>query len=441
MISPSMILSSLISLHCKLCAFPFWLRLSRRLRSRGAKPPALRPSVCSASSVGILCLGWLVASASAGIIEDWNEAFLNAVRKETPPPCLVSRNLPIFHLAIHRAVKESVKQNLDASAQEQTAHLAARSAFLTFFPSQSKMAEKLDASLKFTSASDGVRQIVDQEVKRVFKEREGDGSSTTIHYVPSEKPGQWRRTPPNFRPPEFPHWGKVKPFVLDDVTKFRVPPPPALDSAAYAEEVNHVKAIGGKVSTLRTAEQTLIAKFWADFSYTSSPPGHWNEIAREICRKRELSLAESARFFALLNVTMADTCISIWDSKYHYNYWRPVTAIQRADEDGNAATEQDKSWQPLLVTPPHPEYISGHSGVSGAAAVIMEHQFGTQNIAFRATSDDVKDALRHFTSFQTCAEEIAMSRLYGGIHYPAAGREGLKLGRQVAAFAIEHFRD
>ena len=108
---------------------------------------------------------------------------------------------------------------------------------------------------------------------------------------------------------------------------FRAPPPPALDSPQYAEEVNHLKAIGGKVSTLRTAEQTLIAKFWADFSYTSSPPGHWNEITREICRQRNLPLAETARLFALLNVTLADTCITIWDSKYHYNYWRPVTAI------------------------------------------------------------------------------------------------------------------
>jgi hypothetical protein len=390
-----------------------------------------------------LALGLLSAAslASAGIIEDWNEAFLNAVRKETPPPCLVSRNLPIFHLAIHCSVKESVKQKLDASAQEQTAHLAARSAFLSFFPSQSKMAEKLDATLKLASASDGVRQIVDQEVTRVFKEREGDGSSTTIHYVPSDKPGQWRRTPPNFRPPEFPHWGKVKPFVLDDVTKFRVPPPPPLGSAQYAEEVNHLRAIGGKVSSLRTAEQTMIAKFWADFSYTSSPAGHWNEIAREICRTKKLPLVESARFFALLNVTMADTCISIWDSKYHYNYWRPVTAIQRADEDGNDATEADKTWEPLLRTPPHPEYVSGHSGISGAAATVMEHHFGKENISFEASSDDVKDTKRRFTSFHTCAEEIAQSRIYGGIHFPAAGKHGLQLGRLIAAYALEHFQE
>jgi hypothetical protein len=325
--------------------------------------------------------------------------------------------------------------------QEQVAHLTARAVFLKFFPSQTQMAEALDAKVKAGDAGQSGRQIVEGEVKQIFKERESDGSSTTIHYVPSEKPGQWRRTPPNFRPPEFPHWGKVKPFVLDDVTKFRVPPPPALDTAVYAEEVNHVKAIGGKVSTLRTAEQTLIAKFWADFSYTSSPPGHWNEITREICRQRKLPLAETAQLFALLNVTLADTCITIWDTKYHYNYWRPVTAIQRADEDSNAATTADKTWEPLLRTPPHPEYVSGHSGISGAAAAILEHHFGKDGISFEASSDDVKDTKRRFTSFQTCAEEIAMSRIYGGIHYLAAGSEGLKLGRKIAEYALAHFKE
>lgn len=382
---------------------------------------------------------FVTSAAHAGIVEDWNEAFLNAVRKETPPPCLVSRNLPIFHLAIHRSVRAAAK--LDASVQEQVAHLTARAVFLNFFPSQTQMAEALDAKVKAGDAGQAGRQIVEREVKRVFKDRESDGSSTTIHYVPSEKPGQWRRTPPNFRPPEFPHWGKVKPFVLDDVTKFRVPPPPALDTAVYAEEVNHVKAIGGKVSTLRTAEQTLIAKFWADFSYTSSPPGHWNEITREICRQRKLPLAETAQLFALLNVTLADTCITIWDTKYHYNYWRPVTAIQRADEDSNAATTADKTWEPLLRTPPHPEYVSGHSGISGAAAAILEHHFGKDGISFEASSDDVKDTKRRFTSFQTCAEEIAMSRIYGGIHYLAAGSEGLKLGRKIAEYALAHFKE
>ena len=141
----------------------------------------------------------------------------------------------------------------------------------------------------------------------------------------------------------------------------------------------------------------------------------------------------------MLDVALADTCIVIWDSKYHYNFWRPVTAIQRADEDGNEATTADKSWEPLLRTPPHPEYVSGHSGISGAAATVLEHFFVKEGLRFEVESDDVKDVKRVFTSFAACAEEVALSRVYGGIHYPSSGREGLQIGRRVAAVVIRDF--
>lgn len=377
----------------------------------------------------------------ANVVQDWNYTFLQAVRKETPPPCLVSRNLPIFHLSVHRAVQAAIKAGMDEKMQALTAHHAARAAFLTFFPAQGKMVEAMDARTPAGKISDECRKLASEAVQRTFKEREDDGSSTTVHYVPSDKPGQWRRTPPNFRPPEFPHWGKVKPYMVGDVARFRAPPPPALNSPEYAEEVNLLKDLGGKISTKRTAEQTLIAKFWADFSYTSSPPGHWNEIAREVSLEKKMTVAETARVFATLNLALADTCITIWDTKYHYNFWRPVTAIRRADEDGNDATVADKTWEPLLRTPPHPEYVSGHSGISGCAARIMEHFFGTQDISFEASSDDVKDIKRRFTSFQACAEEIAQSRIYGGIHYPAAGREGIKMGRRIAEATLENFKE
>lgn len=378
--------------------------------------------------------------ASAGVVEDWNQAFLQAVRKETPPPCLVSRNLPIFHLAMHRAVRDGVRAGLPETALEKAASQAATTVFLSFFPSQTKLATPLQPA-----PADGDpalwREIGASAARRTLKEREDDGASTTVHYVPKAEPGQWRRTPPNFRPPEFPHWGQVRPFVIDHPAAFRAPPPPRLTSAEYADEINQLHAIGGKISRQRTDEQTLIARFWADFSYTSSPPGHWNEIAREVSRQRRLPVTESARLFAQLNLALADTCISIWDTKYHYNFWRPVTAIRQADQDSNATTTADPAWEPLLRTPPHPEYVSGHSGISGAAATILEHWFGTENIRFEASSDDVPDQKRAFTSFQACAEEISRSRIYGGIHFPAAGREGLNLGRRVARHVLTHFRD
>jgi membrane-associated phospholipid phosphatase len=416
-------------MNSALCGFPF---------SRGVKLLALRSSVCSTSSAGLLCLGFLFGTAQAGVVEDWNAAFLQAVRKETPPPCLVSRNLPIFHLSIHRAVQGTKAAKLNAADQEAAAAHAARLAFLNFFPSQARLADEVQG---VRVASSQALSIATAAVERTFRERENDGSSTTIHYVPSDKPGQWRRTPPNFRPPEFPHWGQVKLFVLPDVTAFRAPPPLALDSEAYAKDFNEVKKLGNKHSSQRTAEQTLIAKFWADFSYTTSPAGHWNDIARELSLQRQLGVGDSAKLFALLNVTLADTCIVIWDTKFHFNFWRPETAIQRADEDGNEVTAPDKTWMSLLPSPPHPDYVSGHSGISGAAAAVMVHFFGLEKVSFEATSDDVKNTKRRFTSFQACAEEIARSRVYGGIHYSSAGREGLAMGRKIAAFVLQNFKE
>jgi hypothetical protein len=371
----------------------------------------------------------LVSAAQAGVVEDWNAAFLQAVRKETPPPCLVSRNLPIFHLCIHRCIEDAVKAKCDDSEKQLAAVQAARKAFLSFFPSQTRLADDLTPKQVIPAK---LTALADAAVNRTFHEREADGSSTTIHYIPSDKPGQWRRTPPNHRPPELPHWGQVKPFVLEDVTTFRAPPPPALDSEAYAKDFNEVRELGAKSSRTRTAEQKLIARFWADFSYTTSPAGHWNDIAREISLSRKLPLEKSAQLFAVLNLTMADTCTAIWNTKYHFNYWRPVTAIRRAEEDNNAATTADSTWEPLLVTPPHPEYVSGHSGISGAAAAVLEHFFGFDEIRFSASSDDVPDTKRQFTSFKVCAEEISRSRIFGGIHFPSACREGLTLGRKVA---------
>lgn len=384
---------------------------------------------------GLFCL----SSAWAGVVEDWNAAFIQAVRKETPPPCLVSRNLPILHVAIYRAVKDVAHRGMDEETQERAALLAGEQVFSQFFPSQGRLADEVKARHPNGDVLPAVKEAVHEAVVRTLSERENDGSSTTVHYVPSEKPGQWRRTPPNFRPPEFPHWGGVKPFVVEDVRRFRAPPPPAMDTDAYAKEVNTVRDFGGKISASRTEEQSLIARFWADFSYTTSPAGHWNDIARQLSLRKKSPVAEVARLFAVLDTALADACIAIWDTKYHYNLWRPVTAIQRADEDGNEATLKDEKWMSMLPCPPHPEYVSGHSGISGAAAAILEHFFGVDAVEFEADSDDVKDVRRKFTSFRACAEEIAMSRVYGGIHYPMAGKNGLQMGQKVAAEVLEKF--
>lgn len=264
--------------------------------------------------------------------------------------------------------------------------------------------------------------------------REGDSSATTQNYSTSFEVGQWERT--CTRPPELPHWRGVRPFLIENVKNFLPAPPPALGSPDYAKAVREVQTYGAKDSIARSKEQTMLAKFWSDFSYTSTPPGHWNEVARFLARERGMGIAESSRLFAALNVAMADVSIACWEAKYHYNFWRPVTAIHHADEDGNPETHAYTEWKPLLKTPPHPDYVSGHASFSGAAARVMEKFFG-EGTEFRVTSETVADVERTYTSFEGCAKEIAESRVFGGIHYRFSGEAGLAMGRAVADSVLQ----
>ena len=215
----------------------------------------------------------------------------------------------------------------------------------------------------------------------ILQWRSTDGSSQIVDYTPGSQPGQWRPTL-SFggivRPALAPHWGQVTPFAVTSGSQFRPPPPPALGSTRYAFEVNRVKAVGAADSTLRTAEQTEIARFWGYGPGSATPPGHWNEIAQAVIRDRGTTLEENARLFALLNIALADAAIVCWEGKYLYNFWRPITAIQEADTDGNPLTEADPGWMPLLPTPPFPEYTSGHSTFSGAAATVLAYFFGSR---------------------------------------------------------------
>jgi membrane-associated phospholipid phosphatase len=228
-------------------------------------------------------------------------------------------------------------------------------------------------------------------------------------------------------------------FGLADGAQFRPAGPPPLNSAQYAADLNLVKSLGAANSTNRTAEQTLIARFWSDFSYTVTPPGHWNQIAQNVATNNGLSVEQNARLFALLNIAMADAGIAVWDAKYIYNFWRPITAIQQADVDGNAETIADVEWTPLLTTPSFPEYVSGHSAFSAAAATVLARFFGADNVPFTVGSDSVSGVMRSYASFAAAAEEIGMSRIYGGIHFLSADLDALNLGRKIGEYVESNF--
>jgi len=209
---------------------------------------------------------------------------------------------------------------------------------------------------------------------------------------------------------------------------FRPEGPPAIGSAEYAEDYNEVKALGAAVGSTRTPEQDLIALFWSDGAGTVTPPGHWNVIAQRIAFARGNTMRENARLFALLNIAMADAAICAWDAKYAYNFWRPVTAIRNGDNDGNPATAGDPNWSSFIPTPPFPDYTSGHSTFSGAAAGVLAFFYGTTRIRFMTESDALPGVVRHFKNVWAAAREAALSRLYGGIHYRSANDDGLKSG-------------
>jgi len=230
----------------------------------------------------------------------------------------------------------------------------------------------------------------------------------------------------------------MTPWAINSPSQFRTAGPPALTSARYTDVFNEVKMMGSALGSSRTTDQTELALFW-----NGNTPGYWNRIARTISGERKMTLSENAHLFALLNIAMADAAIACWDAKYHYVFWRPITAITLADLDANPATIADPAWIPLLQTVPpgirpnFPEYPSGHSTVSAAAAGILAAAFG-DNTSFSVDSEKLPGVLRSFSSFSQSVLEINNARVFGGTHFRNACLDGNVIGRGVAKFILQN---
>jgi len=399
----------------------------------GATYPQISRSISSVGRLlSVICVVTFLPVLEANPVADWNALFTKCIAVEVQSPALAARNLATFHLAIASAIEAT--QGRPESDQLLAGASAARSMGQMLFYGE---AARFDALLPADALNAEHAKLVEigrASASAAMEMRRGDSAATTQNYSTSFKPGQWQRT--CSRPPELPYWRNVRPFLLKDAKAFMPPAPPALDSPEYAKALREVQTYGAIDSIERTPEQTMLAKFWSDFSYTSTPPGHWNEVARFLLKEHKLSPLKSAQLFAALNLAMADVSVVCWNAKYTYNFWRPITAIHHADEDGNPATHAYSQWKPLLKTPPHPEYVSGHAAFSGAAATVMNAFFpvGTR---FSVTSETVRDVVRTYDSFDACAREIAESRVYGGIHYRFSGENGLALGRTTAELALQ----
>jgi hypothetical protein len=225
-------------------------------------------------------------------------------------------------------------------------------------------------------------------------------------------------------------------------TQFLPPPPPVLTSARYAADLNEVKLLGKSDSAVRTAEQTTIAQLWSSVGTTTGFFSVWNNVARDAVEARNLSLVETARVFALVNVSIHDALQTTQASKFVYGVWRPVTAIRAADTDLNPATDPDPAWLPLITTPPYPAYAGNLATIGASAARALQLAFGTNDIAVAVTwkgSGGLPDVTRHFDGFGSAADEEAMARIYGGIHYRFDQEAGQQVGRSAAEFVFANF--
>jgi hypothetical protein len=265
--------------------------------------------------------------------------------------------------------------------------------------------------------------------------RAHDGYDTFVDFTPQSGVGQWQPTPPDYDQALDPQWATLQPFAMTSDSQFRPAGPPDLTSQAWANAVNETVSLGSATSTTRTADQTEIAHFWADGTGTATPPGQWNRIAETVAQQQGDSLDADARLFAELDVAMGDAAIVAWDAKFDYTTWRPITVIQSGGDGVNSAVTADPNWQPLLVTPNFPEYISGHSTFSGAAAAVFDSVFGS-NVGFTDTSAGYT---RTYTSFDQAAIEAGRSRIYGGIHFEFSDADGETAGRNLGNYVVQTF--
>jgi len=397
----------------------------------------------SALLSGMVATALLVAPAGADVVTDWNMTTNDLVAKDIGNnPKL--RTLAMVHVAISDAINTvqnrytRVIATLPAApgaSVEAAAATAAWHILTQIYPKEkAKIEEAYATSLKAIpegpAKSEGI--TLGMEVaKAVQADRATDGTSAPDTYRPHTTPGAYVPT----TLPLWEQYARAKPWVLKSADQFRPGPPPALSSAEWARDYNEVKSLGGTKSTARTPEQTEAVTFWENVNFGPA----WQAAARELSTNKEMPLAECARLFALLNMSLANAYIVNWDAKYTYNFWRPITAIRNGDQDGNDATERDAGWTSFNPTPMHPEYPSQATINATIASAVLESVFGpVKAIPFTAT--DVRDAkrTRQFASLADMAEEQKNVRVWGGVHYRFAIRASEEVGPKVAAYMIEN---
>jgi hypothetical protein len=386
----------------------------------------------------------------------WNQAATVAVLTSGNippyPPMIESRIYAMVNVAMHDALNTiepryeryalTTDVNTNADARAAVAQ-AAHDVLVAVLPTSKHMADSLlTVSLDSITTDNKAAgfEIGKASASAMLAKRAADGASTAqVPYTQGTLPGAYRSIPPFDGPPNkgyvaVPGWGLITPWGLTSGSQFRADPPFTLSSKQYAADYKEIQEIGCINSTVRTADQTQIALFWLDNVPLSS-----NRITRDLVVKHKLDAWKTAYLLALVQMAEADANIASFDSKFHYNLWRPITAIRLGDEDGNPDTKGDPTWNVLAPpTPPVPDYTSNHSANGTAAAEIWKNYFGTDEEDITAKSNALPNVTRHLTTFSQVADEIAISRVYVGYHFRNATVTGKAQGRKVGKFIFDH---
>jgi PAP2 superfamily len=394
----------------------------------------------------------LIAFAAPGLahadtVTEWNLNATNVLMvSEGQPPQQSVLHMAMVHGAVYDAVNAidgghegyllSPRAGAPFDSKEAAAATAAYRVLVHLVPAQQAALEALYAA-SLAEVPDGSAKtrgiaVGDAAAAAMIAARTDDGRFGSFRFAVGFGPGVWRPVLPAFVNDPNAWLKNVKPFLIRSLSQFRSRGPLALTSRRYAWEFAEVKSLGSAASTTRTADQTLAARYWAE-----NPPATWSRIFRTLAAQEGLTLVENARLFAMLYLTAADALISVWDDKAYWAFWRPITAIQEADTDGNSRTEPDAAWLPLIATPPYPEHPSGHTGLSGSIVKTLQQFFGTDKAAWSDTNN--AGLTRSFTRFSHAIDEIIDARVWSGIHFRTADEQGARMGRQVAKWRNRHY--
>ena len=412
-------------------------------RDRDNRRPAVKPTKQKAAH-----------AAGENVILQWNRVLQETIRTpgQHPGTIFPVRSFAMMHGAMFDAVNSIDRSytpylidvgGAPRDSQEAAAAKAARDVLVALYPGRQQIFdEELAISLEGIPFSRIWRALIigQATATRMLETRANDGwNATPPTYTLPPVPGNWQPAPPANAPAAFTHVPAVMPFALSSGHHFAPNPPPALTSAQYADDLNEVKAIGSATSSTRTAEQTQIAQLWANVNTPTTIFFVWNNVARSVAIARNNTTAQNARLFALLNMSFHDALQTTMTSKFVHGLWRPVTAIRRADEDGNAGTDPDPNWLPLLGNPPYPTYAGNHAAIGTSQSTILGLVFGRDDIQFQHTWDGAGGATRSYESFSEMANEEERSRVYGGIHFTFDQVAGQSAGRNVANYIFLNF--